>query len=201
MTAFPRNQLELPAPPSSSAPFESHRRNPLQVIWLRRWIVIVVIILAMAVGAFQFYRATPMYRSVARVYVTQTLPKLMAADSASVMTATNNYLFTQCEVICSPRILENVAARPDISNLPTFRSGDSAAMGSANIVGYLRMNVSAVPGRRDDIISISVKTPFREDSAAIANAIVEEYTNFHLKANKNTAAETFKLLQKAKADT
>jgi capsular exopolysaccharide synthesis family protein len=74
-------------------------------------------------------------------------------------------------------------------------------MGSANIVGYLRMNVSAVPGRRDDIISISVKTPFRDDSAAIANAIVEEYTNFHLKANKNTAAETFKLLQKAKADT
>src|SRR5690242_21376519 len=172
MTAFPRNQLELPPTHSAAAPLESHRRNPLQVIWLRRWIVIVVMILAMAGGAIQYYRATPMYQSRARVYVTQNLPKLMAADSASVMTV--NYLFTQCEVICSPRILENVAARPDISNLPTFRSGDSATFGSANIVGYLRMNVSAVPGRRDDIISISVKTPSREDSAAIANAIVEE---------------------------
>src|SRR5438105_2882386 len=81
MTAFPRNQLELPPSHSASAPLESHRRNPLQVIWLRRWIVIVVMILAMAVGAIQYYRATPMYQSRARVYVTQKLPKLMGADT------------------------------------------------------------------------------------------------------------------------
>ena len=52
-----------------------------------------------------------------------------------------------------------------------------------------------MPGRRDDIISIFVKTPNKEDSAKIANAIITAYTDFHLKANKNSASETYKLLQ------
>ena len=63
------------------------------------------------------------------------------------------------------------------------------------------MNVSAIPGRRDDIISIFVKTPYPKDSADIANAIVDQYREFHLKANKSTAAETRDLLTKAKKET
>ena len=150
-----------------------------------------------------------MYQSKARVYIAQNGPKLVGADVASVMTATNNYLWTQCELICSPRILEAVAARPDIAELPSFQGdasgspGESvaASLSAANIVGYLRENVSAIPGKRDDIISIFVKSPNKDDAAAIANAIVDEYTHFHLTANKNTAAETFKLLRDAKKTT
>src|ERR1051325_10814159 len=112
MTAFSRNQLEAPIieSPVSSAN-ETHRRNPLQVIWLRRWIVVVVVILAMGAGVVQFQRTTPMYQSRARVYVTQNGPKIVGTDMATVMSATNNYLFTQCELICSPSILEAVAQR------------------------------------------------------------------------------------------
>src|SRR5438105_864663 len=163
MTAFSRNQLDVTQAESTpQAPAETHRRNPLQVIWLRRWIVVVVMILAMGVGVVQFQRATPMYQSKARVYVTQNGPKLVGADMASVMSATNNYLWTQCELICSPSILEEVAKTEGIAELPTFTEEGVAA---ANVVGYLRMNVSAMPGRRDDIISIFVKTPHKEDSA------------------------------------
>src|SRR5436309_3829348 len=180
MTAFPRNQLELPAPNASSAPLESHRRNPLQVIWLRRWIVIVVMILAMAAGAIQYYRATPMYQSRARVYVAQSGPKLVGADVATAVTATNNYLWTQCELIISPHVLERVAKDESVAGLKMFQDDP---MASANVVGYLRQNVSAVPGRRDDIISILVKSPYPQDAAVVANAIVREYEHFVVEEN------------------
>jgi len=172
MTAFSRNnQLDIRSTEPQPLP-EGQRRNPLQVIWLRRWIVVITLILAMGVGAIQYYRTTPMYQSKARVYVAQNAPKLMAADAASVMTATNNYLWTQCELICSPNVLEKVAQRPDISILKTFQAGEDAGRSSANIVGYLRSVVSAQPGRRDDIISVFVKSPYMDDAPRIANAIV-----------------------------
>jgi capsular exopolysaccharide synthesis family protein len=199
MTAFTRNPLDVPPVESSVPSHETHRRNPLQVIWLRRWIVVVAMLLSMGIGVVQFQRATPMYQSKARLYVTQNGPKLVGTDMATVMAATNNYLFTQCELMCSPTILQAVAERPEIATLPTFQNGDS--MATANVVGYLRMNVSAMPGRRDDIISIFVKSPYPKDAADIANAIVDQYRDFHLKANKSTAAETRDLLAKAKKDT
>src|SRR4051812_19435928 len=201
MTAFSRNPLDVPPVDSPTPPStETHRRNPLQVIWLRRWIVVVVMILAMGVGVVQFQRATPMYRSTARVYVTQNGPKIVGTDMGTVMSATNNYLWTQCELICSPSILEAVAQRPEISTLPTFQQNDDGRA-AANVVGYLRMNVSAIPGRRDDIISIFVKSPHPKDAADIANAIVEQYRDFLLNANKSTATETRDLLLKVKKET
>src|SRR3954469_17136535 len=128
MTAFSRNQIEAsPLESPLPAPAETHRRNPLQVIWLRRWIGVVAMILAMAVGVVQYQRATPMYQSKARVYVTQNAPKLIGADMASVMTATNNYPWTQCELICSPTILEEVAKTEGIAQLPTFQGENTAA--------------------------------------------------------------------------
>src|SRR5439155_15595487 len=135
----------------------------------------------------------------ARVYVTQNGPKIVGADMVTVMSATSNYLWTQCELICSPSILRAVAERPEISTLPTFQKGEEIS--AANVVGYLRMNVSAIPGRRDDIISIFVKSPYPKDAADIANAIVEEYREFHLRANKSTAAGARDLLLKDKKDT
>jgi len=50
------------------------------------------------------------------------------------------------------------------------------------------MNVSAMPGRRDDIISIFVKSPNAQDAARLANSIVDEYEKFVVKENKTTAA-------------
>ena len=198
MTAFSRNPLDV-SPSDSSAPggAEAHRRGPLQVIWLRRWIVAVVMILAMGVGVVQFQRATPMFSSTARIYVSQNGPKLVGADMATVMSATNNYLWTQCELICSPHVLEEVAREDGIAGLKTFQ-GDSFA--SANIVGYLRKNASAQPGRRDDIISIFVKCPYPEDAARIANAIVDEYEHFVVKENKSTAATNREMIQNAEVE-
>jgi capsular exopolysaccharide synthesis family protein len=195
MTALGRtNQIEPHSSDPHSSGGEQHRRNPLQVIWLRRWIVIVTMLIALALGAVNFYRATPLYRSTARVYVTQSGPKLVGADMATVMTATNNYLWTQCELICSPHVLEEVAKNK--ASLKTFQTDPAAA---ASVVGYLRSHVSAMPGRRDDIISIFVKAPQPEDAAILANAIVDEYEKFVVKENKSTAATNREMIEKAKS--
>src|SRR5438552_9346949 len=104
---------------ASSFPVENPlpRRNIFQAILMRRWIVMVAIVLALIGGFVKYQIATPMYMGVASLVVEQSRPNIIANDPAGVMTGTSNYLFTQVELIRSRKILAEVAKMPEIIEL------------------------------------------------------------------------------------
>src|SRR3954451_24477071 len=180
MTAFPRNNAldrvneypgSLPEPMNGQAgppgAPEGHRRNPLQAIWMRRWIVVFATVLALGVGAAHFYLSTRVYESSSRLVVEKGGPKLLANDPLGNAGVLSNFLNTQAEIMHSPVIMENVAARPEIKELPSLRA-------SGNIVSDLSNSVRVVPGRKDDTISVSVRSTDPKDAATIAEAVVDE---------------------------
>src|SRR5436309_12732038 len=140
MTAFPRNNsLERvnemqPALPDASAgayaaPVETHRRNLLQAIWMRRWIVVFVTVLAIGAGVAQYFLTTQIFESRARVVVEQGGPKLIN-DPMGAAGVLSNYLNTQAEIMHSPVIMEAVAARPDIRDLKSLRGASNNITGA-----------------------------------------------------------------------
>jgi succinoglycan biosynthesis transport protein ExoP len=207
MTAFPRNnaldrvneyQPSLPEPMNGQAgppggATEGSRRNPLQAIWMRRWIVVFVTALALGAGVAQFFLTQRVYESSSRLVVEQGGPKLLANDPLGGVGVLSNFLNTQAEIMHSPVIIENVAARPEIKELPSLRV-------SANIVSDLSQSVKVVPGKKDDTITVSVRSTDPKDAADIANAVVDEYQRFQNARQQKSSVQLVDLLQRTLED-
>ncbi|CAN5553004.1 polysaccharide biosynthesis tyrosine autokinase [soil metagenome] len=171
MTQFSRNTTtdfmnhDAHVPASSEAP----KRNPLLSIWTHRWIVVTTILLLVAGAIIYLVRAEKIYQAGARLTVERSGPRVVNNDPSEISGQAQNFLNTQCEILCSRKIFLAISEDKSIPAMKTFEGRSDA------VVGYLKQNVEAKVGRRDDIISVAVKSPYPTDAAYIANAIVAAY--------------------------
>lgn len=190
MSSANRNNLpeaSEPAALSGDAP----RRSPLLIVWQRRWIIVVCLLLSIAAAIVYLFTAIPLYRGTAKLVIEQNA-RLIPNDPTGAMVAhTQNFLWQQCTLIASRAILEPVANDPYIRSLPSFA-------GNPDVLGALRGMVDASVGRRDDVISVAVTSTHADDAAVIANAIVVAFTNYHDASKRSKARELLDILQNQK---
>jgi capsular exopolysaccharide synthesis family protein len=195
MTGFNRNtsmEYRPPEQPQQQDPNqEPHRRNALRGIWQQRWIVVGVLVLAVAAGVIYIYRATPIFQSASRISIDQNGARVIR-DIDGYVGPNPNFLVTQCQIIKSRAILGPVADRPEVRKMACYASN------ADNFVAYLQSKIYAEPGRRDDIITVAVKSPSADEAAQLCNFIVESYQDFLTKQKKNVASETLKALRDQK---
>ena len=160
----------------------------LNIILWHRWTIFLTVIIFLAIAVIYLLRAVPIYTSDSRLYVEQSGPKIIN-EYEGIMTQSNNYLYTQGELIKSTPIISEVANNDQIKQLRTFSEID-------NIVGFLKKTINVVIGRNDDIITVSYKSPYPEEAAQIVNAIVDSYVSYHSIRKKSTVSEVLKILQK-----
>ena len=174
--------------------FEQEEKMPqeslLNIILWHRWTIFITTIIFLFVAVIFLVKATPIYTSGSRIYVEQTGPKIIS-DYEGVMTRSNNYLYTQGELIKSTPIISVVANNNHIKQLRTFSNID-------NIDSFLRNRINVNIGRKDDIITVSFKSPYPEEAAQIVNSLVDSYVNYYSSSKKNTVSEVLKILQKEK---
>jgi capsular exopolysaccharide synthesis family protein len=165
-------------------------KNLLELMFQQRWTILVTAGIFVAGAILYLIKAVPIYTSTSSVYVEQTGPKLIT-DYEGVMTRSKNYLNTQCEVIRSTPILAKVVENPEIQQLRTIERVD-------NPVSYLKQNLQVNIGRKDDIITVSLDSPYPEEAAQLVNKVVSEYINYHASQQRSTVSEVQRLLQKEK---
>jgi len=190
MSRFPKHD-ELPEEYAAGdmAPMQPEASRPglLHIVWRRRWIVLAAVVLCIAGGLTYLVKATPIFGSTGQLYVEQSGPKIITNEEG-VMTQSKNYLYTQVELLTSTPILAAVAERPEIRRLQTFND-------ATNAVGFLKANVTASVGKKDDILSVSCESPYSVEAPQIVNAIIDAYITYHSKKKSTTAAEVLKILQ------
>lgn len=162
----------------------------LQVALRHRWIILCIIILFLVFAVFYLVKATPIYTSASRVYVEQTGPRIIS-EYEGVMTRSNNYLYTQGELIKSTPIIAEVADNDRIKQLKTFANVD-------NLVAYLKQSLNVSIGKKDDIITVSFDSPYPEEAAQTVNEVVDSYVKYHSTRKRSTASEVLRILQKEK---
>ena len=163
----------------------------LQSAWRRRWLVLVGLVVGLALAGAYLYRATPMYTSVACVYVEQNGPRVISPTEGGLMTESKNYLYTQCELIKSAPILAEVIGRADIGSLATLADCEDPA-------GLLKRRLQVTVGDKDDIISIALRSAYPEDAAKIVNAVVAAYIGYHASHKRSTANEIRDILEQGR---
>ncbi|MFC1761542.1 GumC family protein [Planctomycetota bacterium] len=162
------------------------------MMWRYKLIILVAVTASMFLGIVYLVNAVPVYSSSSRIYVEQTGPRIMRDMEEGVMTGSNNYLYTQAELIRAAPIIEEALQTCQADAMRTFESID-------NPIGYLKQMVNTSVGRADDIIEVSFRSPHRTEAAQVVNAIVDSYVTFHSRRKRSTSLEVLKILQGEKA--
>ncbi|MCJ7654062.1 MAG: polysaccharide biosynthesis tyrosine autokinase, partial [Dehalococcoidia bacterium] len=172
--------------------FAGHMSESLiAVMWRGRWLILLAVAAALVTGFIYISKATPIYTSTSRIYVEQTGPKIISETEEGVMTRSKNYLYTQAEMIKSTPILAAILDDPAVGRLNTFTNVD-------NKIAYLKKNIQADVGKKDDIISVSLDSPWPAEAAQIVNQIVDSYITYNSTRKRSTSAEVLKILQSEK---
>ena len=163
----------------------------IQIMWHSRWIILACTVAALG-GAFGYLqKATPIYTSTSRLYVEQTGPKIIKETEEGVMTQSKNYLYTQAELLRSTPILSHILDNAGIRQMKMFAGMD-------NPVPYLKGSLRSVVGRKDDIINVSLDSPYPEEAAQVVNSVVDSYLTYLATRKRSTAAEVLKIIQNEK---
>lgn len=164
--------------------------NLLAVAWRSRWLILLFTILGGAGGWAYLQRVVPRYTSTARVYVEQSIPRLLTRDtSANVFSS--KYLNTQSELIRSAPVLAAAVEAPGNSALETFRQVD-------NPVALLMKELNVRVGDRDDLLYLSIELPNRVDAAQIVNSVVDAYITTYSERRKSSSVDVLEILRKEK---
>jgi len=162
----------------------------LEIVWRRRWVAALAVIVCLAAALTYLTQATPIFTSTSRLYVEQSGPKIMS-EQEGVMTRSSTYLYTQAELLKSTPILGGAVDRPEVKRMKTLGKVD-------NPVGYFKNMLEVEVGKKDDIISVSLDSPYPEEAAQIVNAVVDSYVTYQASRKRSTAAEVLNILQKEK---
>ena len=183
------NSSRMEMPPAAGLMSESL----VQIIWRSRWIVLLATVAAIGAAFVYITKATPIYTSTSRVYVEQSGPKIITEMEEGFMTRSKNYLYTQAELLKSTPILAAVLDVPGVRQMKTFAGVD-------NHIAYLKKTLDARVGKKDDIISVSLNSPYPAEAAQVVNAVVDSYITYHATRKRSTAGDVLKILQKGKIE-
>src|SRR4051812_23363363 len=198
------NQLVAAAPSSASDSYQgSHRAAQvpeqvavplIQTIWIRRWVFAATVACCIAAAAAYLAFATRIYTSKAKIYVEQFGPRVMGEQGNA--TRSDNYLHTQAEVIRSLPILQDALEKTHYRQTKTFRD----VPGDPVVWLWRHSDFRVEVGKKDDIIAVSMDSPYPEEAAAFVNAVVDGYVGFQSQHKRTTGAEMMKILEKQKKD-
>jgi capsular exopolysaccharide synthesis family protein len=176
-----------------SAPADPGRRSVMQIVWSRRLIVLITM-LVLTAGSFAYVQlATPIYMSGARMQVQQEVPKALAPDEVTGQTDSRTRLYTECEIIRSTQVLNDALQSPGIADLATFKSEPKKSL------EYLIKHVTATVGKQDDLVTVTFESEFSEDVPRIVAAIVNAYMSFQSHNRQDTARAVLTILDREKS--
>ena len=157
----------------------------------RKKTVIFTVILFLIAAAAYLSTATRVYTSTSRLFVEQNGPRLLAPDSQSALERSESYLFRQCQVIKAEPILRQAISENPADIFRMYR-------GLADPLPELSKNLNVDLGKKDEIISIDLSSPYPAEAARLVNSIVRCYEAYQAKVTKSSATEALTILQREK---
>jgi len=160
----------------------------LVVLWHSRWAVLLCVLGALAAGVAYIGAATPIYTSTAKLYLDYAGIRISNPYEPGGRPQTDKYLCTQAEIIKSRPILANALKSLLPERLRTFAEAEVPAR-------YLHENLAVEIGKKDEVISVSIRSPYPDEAAQIVNSVVDAYMESRTAHEQRNWAQVLKTLQ------
>ncbi len=189
----------VPADRRPSLP-ERRESNFLFVLWGRKWLVLMVVVVAAGLGALYYLKTDRVYRSTAQVLLIKKEPggAMMSQDNTGKRSNYGGYedtLSTHMLLICSPAIVRKAVEKRDLRELPSLIGQPDAADA---ILGGLKATRPKDASQDPNVMELSYEGTNAEDCAKIVTAVIDAYQAFLGETYQNANEETLKLISQAK---
>jgi capsular exopolysaccharide synthesis family protein len=189
VSALPEHDSVAADPPAALP-----TRNPLEIVWQRKWLVLLGVVLGLVGGVFVQSRRAPLYQSSTQVLVEKKQSDVFQmAGGDPHGTVREDYISTHLVLICSPVIVERAVKKHDLHDLPSFADRDAVS----GILGAL----TATRDSKDtptNIMTLTFRGPVAEDCPVVLAAVVESYKEFFNAAYQNISDESLQQINKAR---
>ena len=135
--------------------------------WRGRWILTACVVLGVLAGVREIEREGEIWRAQSRVFVLGRT-RTPVFSQGFIGSGTWEFLGTQAAVLQSTKVLQAVAARPDLA-LREFLDG------SANKIAKLRSGLKVEVGKEDDVLTVSATSKDVGVACVLVNSVVDEY--------------------------
>jgi capsular exopolysaccharide synthesis family protein len=166
----------------------------LQMLWRQRRLIAWCAGACLVISFIYLLFAARVYTATSRVLVQRVEPVIMTPEQhpSDDSGANDNFLSTQCELIRSTPILSAVVGDPKSDDMQTFD-------GVKNRMSYLKRNITADVGKKDDIITVSFDSKYPDEAVKIVDDAVSAYQKYCAGKKRETANEVMNILEKEKA--
>ena len=188
-----RPGVPVRALPGAAPPLSAGNDSLHVVLWRHRWVVLLCLLLAVGGGVAYIRIATPIYVSTAKLYLDYAGIRLTNPYEPGSRPQTDKYLSTQVELIKSKPILASALELLASQRLHTFAGIDTPGL-------YLQENMTVEIGKKDEVISISLRSPYPNEAAEIANRVVDAYMASRSAQGQRNSAQALKILQESLAN-
>ncbi len=163
----------------------------LQMIWRQKRMIGWCAVACISLSFFYLLFAKRIYTATSRVLVERVEPLSMTPQHSDDSSQTDTFLQTQCQLITATPILSAVAGIPEADDMQTFD-------GVRNRMTYLKRNMSADVGKKDDIITVSFSSRYPDEALKIVDSAVDAYQKYCVGKKRETANEVIGILEKQK---
>lgn len=175
----------------------------LQVVLSRKWMILAITIVGVAMSFVLTLREIPMYWATATIEIQrQEVQILEGTNVGPDLVADATYMETQYRLLRSRYLGERVAEELNLPNDARFANqslprDQRLQQASRRVVAGLRIS----PAGRSRVVNVSFISPFQKESAMIANATAEAFIQSNLERKYNTTAFAREFLDERLAST
>ena len=159
-----------------------------EVLWRRKWTILLVLAIALGCGYAFLQFAPRTWTSTASLYVQGDKPRMIENDFVNDSTL-KGYAAMQVQVIASDTVLKGALAQPGIADLPSLQGQDDA-------LTWMRSAVTFQGTEKNDVLTITCASPFKNDVAPIVNAVVRSYIAYQMEHERSNSQQLLVILQK-----
>ena len=160
----------------------------LVVLWRSRGVMLLCLLATVASGAAYIQIAPPIYTSTAKLYLDYAGIRVSNPYEPGSRPQTDKYLSTQAELIKSRPILASASDGLKYRRLRTFAAVDVPA-------AHLQKNMTVEIGKKDEVISLSLRSPYADEAAEIINRVVDAYMTYRSEHEQQSSTQVLKVYQ------
>jgi succinoglycan biosynthesis transport protein ExoP len=160
----------------------------LVVLWRSRGVMLLCLLATIGGGAAYIQLAPPIYTSTAKLYLDYAGIRVSNPYEPGSRPQTDKYLSTQAELIKSRSILLSATNSLKYRRLRTFATVDAP-------VAYLQRNLTVEIGKKDEVISLVLRSPYPDEAAEIVNQVVDAYLDYRSEHEQRSSAQVLKVYQ------
>lgn len=186
-------------------------------LYRNRWIMLVIVVVAVLLGMVAAMLSTPIYRATASVQIDQSTAKVLASeegDPSQALPDAERFLQTQLDILRSRSQAVKVAddlglARSNQFLIAMGQPPSSGTMEGLNatasrrerVIRVLMANMSVELPRSSRVAKINFDSPDPQLAATVVNSYVKSYITANLRRRFDTTAYTREFLSNQIAET